>query len=107
MVIDDGLRELVREEMRRVLREDLLPVISELQSATPAQREFLPVPEAAELLRVSETTVREWMANGLMHYKHGKVTRIRRSDLLAFLSWQASHEAEADNMEQKVTAFLK
>jgi hypothetical protein len=56
--VDDAVRAIIREEVGRVLRAELRLVISELQSATPAPKEFLSVPEGAKLLDVSETTVR-------------------------------------------------
>jgi len=71
--IDQAVRAVVREELHSVFREELRLAVQELQSATPTPKEFLSVPDAAELLDVSQTTVREWMANGLRHYRQGRV----------------------------------
>ena len=104
--IDDAVRVIVRDELRRVLREEMRFAVSELQSATPAPKEFLSVAEAAALLDVSETTVREWMANGLKRYGQDRVVRIRRSELLAFLSANPQEAKEEIDVEQKAVAFL-
>ena len=104
--IDDAVRAVVRDEMRRVFREELRLAIQELQSGAATPKEFLSVQEAAELVDVSETTVREWLAAGLRQYKQGRVLRLRRCELLAFLAVQCPQsEAEAD-VEQNAVAIL-
>jgi excisionase family DNA binding protein len=104
--IDDAVRAVLRDEMRRVFREELRLVIQELQSGAPTPKEFLSVQEAAELVDVSETTARDWMAAGLRHYQQGRVVRLRRSELLAFLSVESPRaEAEVD-VEQHAVAIL-
>lgn len=51
------------------------------------EREFLTVPEAAELLRVAEQTVRnELAARRLPGKKIGKEWRLSRTALIAYLS---------------------
>ncbi len=47
--------------------------------------EFLTVGEAAQLLHVSESTVRNWIKDGLLRcMRHGRVIRILKNDLLSF-----------------------
>ncbi len=104
--IDDAVRAIVREELRRGFREELRLALQDLQAATPAPKEFLSVLEAADLVDVSETTVREWMAKGLRYYRQGRVLRIRRSELLAFLAVNAPEVEQEVDVEQKAVAFL-
>ncbi len=106
MSLEDSVRAVVREEMKRVLREELRATIDALRAGTNAKNEFLSVKEAAELTRVSETTVREWMANGLRHYKQNRVVRLRRSELLAFLSMDSLQAQAEVDVEQRAVAIL-
>jgi len=47
--------------------------------------EFLTVGEAAQLIHVSESTVRNWINDGLLRcMRHGRVIRILKDDLLSF-----------------------
>jgi excisionase family DNA binding protein len=104
--LEQTLRALIEEGVQRALRKELRLAIEELRSAAPTAKEFLSVQEAAELVDVSQTTVREWMAAGLRHYQKGRVVRLRRSELLAFLSVKSPQaEAEVD-VEQHAVAIL-
>jgi excisionase family DNA binding protein len=105
--LEDSVRAVVREEMKRVLREELRAAIEELRATPNAQSEFLSVKEAAKLTRVSEATVREWMTRGLTRYGQGHVVRICRAELLLFLSRAAgSEEEEANDVEEQAIAIL-
>ena len=54
-----ALREIVAEELRRVLREELA------SGGRPANdAEYLPVAEAAARASVAPATIRVWMAQG-------------------------------------------
>jgi len=64
------------------------------------------VQEAAELMDVSETTIREWMAAGLRRYQKGRVVRLRRSELLAFLSVESPPAEPEVDMEQYAVGIL-
>jgi len=105
MSFEETLGAILEAKLAPVVAE-LRHAIEELRSAPSTSKEFLSVREAAELLDVSETTVREWMANGLKYYQQGRVVRLRRSELLAFLSANRQEQEPEVNMEQKVTAFL-
>ncbi len=109
MTVDDAVRSVLREEVRKIVREEFRAAVEELRTLPPAtQKEFLSVEEAADLVDVSETTVREWLAKGLKQYKQGRVLRIRRSELLAFLSASNNSPevgAEVD-VEKRAVAIL-
>jgi len=72
-----ALREIVAEELRRVLREE--------RGATGAANdgEYLPVAEAAARAAVAPATIRVWMAQGrLGRYHAGRELRVRGSELV-------------------------
>jgi hypothetical protein len=72
-----ALREIVAEELRRVLREELT---AGSRSANDA--EYLPVAEAAARASVAPATIRVWMAQGrLGRYHAGRELRVRGSEL--------------------------
>ena len=72
-----ALREIVAEELRRVLREELA------SGGRPANdAEYLPVAEAAARASVAPATIRVWMAQGrLGRYHAGRELRVRGSEL--------------------------
>ncbi len=107
MSLEESVRAVVREEMKRVLREELRAVIEQLRAAPNAANEFLSVKEAAELTRVSEATVREWMTRGLKRYGQGHVVRIHRAELLLFLSAGTDNASEDIDIEDHAIAILR
>ena len=72
-----ALREIVAEELRRVLREELA------SGGRPANdAEYLPVAEAAARASVVPATIRVWMAQGrLGRYHAGRELRVRGAEL--------------------------
>lgn len=60
---------------------------------------FLTLSEARSALKVSRATLWRWTQNGLRVVRVGGVTRIRESDLQAFLS---RHETGAECAESQV-----
>ena len=72
-----ALREIVAEELRRVLREEWAA------GGRPANdAEYLPVAEAAARASVAPATIRVWMAQGrLGRYHAGRELRVRGSEL--------------------------
>lgn len=63
---------------------------------------YLTVEEVASEMRVSEGTVRRWLRNGLaaLQAPGGGVVRIKREDLLTFLTPEAS-------LQEKASAVLR
>ena len=72
-----ALREIVAEELRRVLREELA------SGGRPANdAEYLPVAEAAARASVAPATIRVWMGQGrLGRYHAGRELRVRGAEL--------------------------
>ncbi|WP_022726759.1 helix-turn-helix domain-containing protein [Fodinicurvata sediminis] len=52
----------------------------------PSPPPYLTVRQAAELLQVSERTIRRWIQHGLPATRIGQVIRIGHDDLMDFLS---------------------
>jgi excisionase family DNA binding protein len=107
MSLEESVRIVVREEMQRVLRQELGAIVEAVRSAPKTgEIEFLSVAEAAQLAQVSEATVREWMTKGLKRYGQGRVVRIRRPELLAFLSSNPESAAEEMDVEERAVSIL-
>jgi excisionase family DNA binding protein len=104
--LEESVRTVVREEMKRVLREELRSAIEQLRATANAGTEFLSVKEAAELTRVSEATVRDWMTRGLKRYGQGHVVRIHRGELLLFLSPGTDSAGKEIDIEEHAIAIL-
>ena len=86
---EKALREIVAEELRRVLREE------RVQRGRPANDvEFLPVAEAAAKVAVAPATIRAWMSQGrLRRYHAGRELRVRVTELTQLMNWPANSNA--------------
>jgi hypothetical protein len=75
------LREIVADELRRVLREE------RAVASRPANDvEYLPVVAAAARAAVAPATIRAWMAQGrLRRYHAGRELRVMASELTALM----------------------
>jgi hypothetical protein len=75
-----ALRQIVGEELRRVLRE-------ERTGGRPANDgEYLPVAEAAARAAVTSATIRVWMAQGRLHrYYAGRELRVLGAELTTLM----------------------
>jgi hypothetical protein len=76
-----ALREIVADEIRRVLREE------RAVAGKPANDvEYLPVAQAAARAAVAPATIRAWMAQGrLGRYHAGRELRVMASELTALM----------------------
>ena len=84
------LRDIIRDELRAVIRQ-------ELGKKPAAAGDYVSVTDAAKIASVQGQTIRSWIRSGrLVGYKAGRVVRVRRSDLEAFL---AAGPAAAGNAE--------
>ena len=74
------LREIVAEEVRRVLRDEWVA------QGRGGDSEYLPVAAAAARARVAPATIRVWMAQGrLGRYHAGRELRVLSSELDALM----------------------
>lgn len=77
---ESALREIIRDEIRTVIRQ-------ELGRKPAAAGDYVSVSEAAQIASVQAQTIRAWVRSGkLTEYKAGRVLRVRRSELEAFLA---------------------
>jgi hypothetical protein len=100
------LRQIVAEELRRVLRE-------EHAAKRPANDvEYLPVAAAAARAAVAPGTIRAWMAQGrLRRYRAGRELRVMASELSALMRSPAVRSAasgdERPTPEEEATRYLE
>jgi hypothetical protein len=88
-----ALREIVADEVRRVLREELPE-----RGRSVSDAEFLPVVEAASRVVVAPATIRVWMAQGrLGRYRAGRELRVRITELAALMQGPANSNAGNPN----------
>src|SRR3982751_363098 len=87
-VVDDSLRQLVRETVRQVVREELAPLTRRNAGALPVGDDgYLSVTKAARLADVAPGTIRAWIRAGRLTAQHaGRVLRISRSELAQFMA---------------------
>jgi excisionase family DNA binding protein len=92
---EKALREIVAEEVRRVLREE------RLEHGRPANDvEFLPVAEAAARVAVAPATIRVWMSQGrLRRYHAGRELRVRVTELADLMQSPANSHARNPNQD--------
>jgi len=87
LLLDDAIRSILREEVRAAVREELSALVPELRASPAAPDDFLSVREAARMAGVCPATVRTWLRSGrLTRYGSARLPRVRRADLLRFLS---------------------
>lgn len=85
---DSGeLEVLVRREVERVLNA---------QRETPTEKALLSQAQAAALIDVSVSTIRNWLRDGkLKRYGSGRVVRVARAELLALRGTSAETDGRA------------
>jgi excisionase family DNA binding protein len=87
-IVDDSLRQLVRETVRDVLREELA-TLTRRNTRPPLGGDdgFLSVTKAARLADVAPGTIRAWIRAGRLTAQHaGRVLRISRRELAQFMT---------------------
>jgi excisionase family DNA binding protein len=79
----------LRDELPAIIREHLRPLL-EGRETSADRGEALSTMAAAAYVGVSPATVREWASSGQLRAKRaGRLLRVRRSDLDAFLTRSA------------------
>lgn len=105
MSLDDAIKEAIDERIRP-LAERLEAAIAKLEGK--AGSEYLSVKAAAATAGVNPATVRGWIRDGkLKQHGPGRVLRIRRSDLDAFLSSPEPRETPAPEPEAEALAIMR
>lgn len=87
-----ALRQLIADEVRRVVREEL----AAQRGVTSPARGYLSIPAAADHTGIHPGTLRRWINSGaLPARKAGRVWRLRIEDLESFL---ARNQAEGEGV---------
>jgi len=106
MPFDDAIRSMLREEIRAAMREELRALLPELRAPSTSE-EFLSVPEAARLAKVSAATIRAWLRRKeLKRYGTARLPRILRTDLIGFMANQAAGGAEQPRSVEEQAASI-
>lgn len=87
-LVDDSLRQLVRDTVREVLREELA-ALTRRNTGPPlgGDESFLSVAKAARVADVAPGTIRAWIRAGrLTAQRAGRVLRISRRELAQFMT---------------------
>ncbi|TQF14041.1 helix-turn-helix domain-containing protein [Myxococcus llanfairpwllgwyngyllgogerychwyrndrobwllllantysiliogogogochensis] len=94
-----SMTEVELEAIRRIIREEL--------TAVGATGDLLTTAEAAVMVRVSETTIKRWMREGLIaRHGEGRTVRISKSQLLAVMARQESPAVSDAEIERMAEAAL-
>lgn len=95
MTLDDQLRAMIADAVRAEVAKQL--------AAAREPDEYLSTAEAARLAGVAAGTVRRWIREGrLAEHRAGRVVRVRRADLEAFL-----RDGRRDRADEPEAAALR
>jgi len=87
---EDALREIIRDELRSVIRQ-------ELGQKPAAAGDYVSAAEAAQIAAVSPQTIRAWIRQGkLKQFNAGRVIRVRRLELGALMASPAGTPVSPD-----------
>ena len=118
--IEEALREIVRDEVRKELRhhrEEMLEAARANDRPPPKSEpdpdELLTVEQVAHLLKVIPDTVRSWIQSGTLKASRpgngtrpGRKYRVRRSDLDAFVASSERRPATASSETAEISGGL-
>jgi excisionase family DNA binding protein len=94
---------------RAIIRDEVRKVVVELLSHRPASAgEYAGITEASKIASVAPQTIRRWVRERrLTGYHAGRVLRVKRSELEAFLASPSSHEGDFSPEALAERDFLK
>jgi len=106
-VLDDSLRQLIRETVREVLREELAAATRRNTGPSIAADDgFLSVAKAARLADVAPGTIRAWIHAGrLTAQRAGRVLRISRRELAQFMTGTPTGPSGAETERRAAHLF--
>jgi excisionase family DNA binding protein len=100
------LREIVRDELAQIV-EALRRLESALSASNSTPLEYLGAEEAADIAGVTPDTVRAWVRRGdLPRHRAGRLVRIRRDELEAFLGRRSNGNDSGDDMTARVHSIV-
>lgn len=103
--LETALRALVSEVVRTELERALSPALKALENvrahAGPSESAYLTPKEAANIARVNQRTILDWVAAGkLRRYQAGRLTRIKSAELHAYLERCGSADEVDDGADR-------
>lgn len=91
-----AFQEVIREVVREVFRQEL-PLLIKDAAAGRGSMQYLAAGEAAKVADVAADTIRTWVRKGMLKgYYAGRVLRVRRDELEAFLARKGGQAAVSD-----------
>jgi excisionase family DNA binding protein len=105
-MIREAAKLAIRDELPALLREHLKPLV-ERAAPGPERGEALSTIRAARYADVSPATVRAWVASGqLRAQRAGRVLKVRRGDLDAFLARSEPRNGEVIDLSERAREIL-
>lgn len=107
LVVDDAMRQIVRETVREVLREEL-PAAMRRNTGPPlgGDEGYLSVTKAARVADVAPGTIRAWIRKGRLTAQHaGRVLRISRRELAQFMAGAPTGPSGAETERRAAHLF--
>jgi excisionase family DNA binding protein len=106
-VVDESFRELVRDAVREVLREELAPLKHRNAGTLQGPEDgYLSVAKAARLADVAPGTIRAWIRAGrLTAQRAGRVLRVSRSELAKFMTGAPTGPSGVETVQRAAHLF--
>lgn len=106
-IVDESSRQLVRDTVREVLREELATHARRNAGALPAVDDgFLSVAKAARMADVAPGTIRAWIRAGrLTEQRAGRVLRVSRRELAQFMTGTPTGPSGAETERRAAQLF--
>ena len=107
MLLDEALRVIVRDEVRKVVREELERGVDRRPAQLPGSDEYLSYKDAAAMAHVSVGTIRNWMKQDLLRpCGPGRAKRFRRSDIDRVMSNSQKKKDAPPHVADQVALIL-
>lgn len=102
--LEGALHEAVRRAVSSAIEEQRTPLP---QSSSGGEPVFLSTRDAAALAGVHPATVRDWLRRGLLReHRAGREIRVRRDELLVFLSRGATANTQRVDLDERADTIL-
>ena len=108
MTLDETLRDVVRNEVRTVFREELRAALGDPDTRHSAPSAFMSIKQAADHVAVHPDTVRNWIKTGkLPEHRAGRGLRVRRTELEQCLQGLQSNDGRLGPEEEAMAILAR
>lgn len=106
MSVDETIRQLLRQELRAIIREEVAPLLNAHSAPGTTESAYFNVKQVAEQCRVSVKTVRSWIQSGRLKSNRAGARNylVARTDMERFLSRPDDNGAPA--VDAQVVSIL-